>query len=339
MRVLITGGAGYIGGMLVARFLKESQVEGVFSFDFEACPEELSHNKKLIWFSGDLADQNWIPKAEAFNPDVVIHTAFKIRQGYGRKLADQERFNLRGSKNVFEFCFNHQVKKLVYFSSISAYGAYSTNSISRRLNESDPLKESKFVYGLHKKEVEEDLRSLYEHYNEKLKSGQISFLPQVLVVRPSSISGPRAKSTYSRFGLLDILTRRLPFIPSIRPGLVRQFVHEDDIEDAVAFLVFESIPGAYEIFNLSSNEILTDRDIGKLFSKPVIKVPQWLAKIILIFTWHLSRGKIPVPPEAVRFLAYPIPVDGTKINHCGFQYRYSSTGALLGEKGRYKSNG
>lgn len=338
MKIFITGGAGYVGGMLVERFLRSANFEGVFVVDRQEPPEELRRQPKLQWARADLADSSWQAKAEAFGPDVVVHCAFLIRQGYGNKFNDQERSNLEGSRNVFNFCFSHPVKKFIHFSSISAYGAYPENSLTRRFREGDPLREQAFIYGLHKRLTEEDLRQLWQKEKLRFEKGERKEpLPQIFVVRPSSISGPRGQNTKKRFGLLKMLRERFPFVPVARPELVRQFVHEDDVEDAILFLVEKIIPREYEILILSAPEIITGRDMAQLLGKVRLPLPRFLVKMLFVLAWHLSQGRIPTPPENMRFYAFPIVVDGSKINRFGFQYRYSSEDALLAKKGRYLS--
>ncbi len=335
LRVLITGGAGYVGRMLVERCLRDSRVDQVCVIDTSACPDNLE-SKNLLWIRANLADTNWQGKAAAFTPQVVIHTAFRIRQAYGSKFIEQERSNIQGSKNIFDFCFQQPVKKLIYFSSVSAYGAFRTNSLSYRFNEEDPLRETRFAYGAHKRFVEDQLRVLWLQEKKKAeRAGSVSSLPQVIVVRPASISGPRTQEGKGRSGLLGMLGHSFPVIFVARPDLVRQFVHEDDIEDATVFLALDSVPGEYEVFNLAPDDYLVSREMARLLGKFRVVLPRTLVKAGFGALWHFTRGRIPTPPEGVYSYAFPILVDGSKITRIGFRYRYRSPDSLLAAVGRY----
>ncbi len=328
--IMITGAAGYVGAMLCHQFSKSPELEKIIAIDMHTMPEILKDNKKIIWITANLADGIWKIPALINKPEVVIHCAWQIKELYGEETL-QERLNIESSRALFEFCFkNAFVKKLVHFSTISSYGAYEDNTLERRFTEADPLREDESLYGLQKRLVEEELREMYEK-SDKTK--------QVVILRPSSITGPRGRGMESKkVGLLNILKNVLPFIPAGSREWCRQYVHEDDITDAVAMFTFggERFGVGYEVFILSPNDYILAADMAKLFGKSVIYIPPALIRFAFFLAWNLSGGKIPTSRGGWRFFCYPIPVDGAKITKkYGFEYSYTSRDALEKEEGRY----
>ncbi|MDO8493038.1 MAG: NAD-dependent epimerase/dehydratase family protein [bacterium] len=328
--IMITGAAGYVGAMLCHQFSKSPDLKKIIAVDMQTIPAILKDNKKIIWITANLADSIWKIPALINKPEVVIHCAWQIKELYGKREL-QDRLNTESTRAVFEFCFkNSFVKKIIHFSTISSYGAYSDNSLDRPFSEADELRESEALYGLQKKIVEEDLKKLYED-SDKSK--------QVVILRPSSVTGPRGRSMESKkVGLLNILKNVLPFIPVGSGKWCRQYVHEDDITDAVGMFTFggEKFGTGYEVFILSPNDYILAIDMAKLFGKSVIWIPPFLIRFAFFLAWHLSSGKVPTSKGGWRFFCYPVPVDGSLITKkYGFEYSYTSHEALEKEEGRY----
>ncbi len=330
--IMITGAAGYVGAMLCHQFSRSPDLEKIIAIDMNPMPALLKDNKKIIWITANLADNIWKIPAKINKPEVVIHCAWQIKELYNEQ-ALQDRLNMESSRAVFDFVFkNDFVKKLIYFSTISSYGAFVENDLGHLFTEDDALSEEESMYGNQKRIIENDLRKLYET-SDKTK--------RVVIFRPSSITGPRGRSMESKkVGLLNILKNVLPFIPVGSDKWVRQYVHEDDVTDAVAMFTFGDPSGqkhsGYETYILSPNDLIFAKDMGMLFNKTVIKIPPILIRFAFFIAWHLSQGKIPTSRGGWRFFCFPIPVDGSKISReCGFEYSYSSREALEKEDGRY----
>lgn len=328
--IMITGAAGYVGAMLCHQFSKSPDLEKIIAVDMLTMPAILKDNKKIVWITANLSENIWKIPALINKPEVVIHCAWQIKELYG-KSDIQKKLNIDSSRAVFDFVFkNSFVKKFIYFSTISSYGAYPENSLDRLFTEEDELREVESLYGLQKKIIEEDLRDLYEQ-SDKNK--------QIYVLRPSSITGPRGRGMESKkVGLLNILKNVLPFIPVGSYKWCRQYVHEDDITDAVAMFTFngKKIGSCYETYILSPNDLILASDMARVFNKPIIKVPPILIRFAFYLAWHLSGGKVPTSYGGWRFFCYPIAVDGSLITKkYGFEYSYTSRDALEKDEGRY----
>ncbi|MDP3784888.1 MAG: NAD-dependent epimerase/dehydratase family protein [bacterium] len=325
MKIFITGASGYIGGMLAERFLEDSKVEGVIALDMKPPPARFSlKHPKLSWINHNLGDSGWEEKVlKIFTPDVIIHAAYVIRQGYGAQRAWQIKSNITAAERVFDFAFQNKIKRLIHFSTVASYGALASNSTGKRFKEEDPFVEASYLYGVDKKVIEEKLQALYTKAHPAT---------QVLVVRPSAVTGPRGQFMFRRFGLL-LVKKGLPFIPLTGKDSARQFVHEDDVFEAIQFMAKDGIPGAYEVFNLASPDFFLLKDMARELGKISVKIPMILGKLTFGFLWHVTRGRIPTVPAGINSYTYPIIVDGSKITRFGFKYNYSGHEALKAARG------
>lgn len=342
--LFITGAAGYVGAMLCNELSKRDDVDRIIGLDVEPMPELLAHNPKIAWIQANTADASWQEEVRTAAPDVVIHTAWHIREMYGRR-NEQWRWNVEGSQNVFRLALSlPSVARLVYFSTASIYGAYADNTIEHRFTEDEPMREEEYIYGVEKRKVEEILK---EEVGKAQRDGLV-----VSVVRPAAITGPRGRFSRVRFGLQSALAGKLTgnifyrlvsllvsYVPAT-PWWVRQFIHEDDVADIVALLALDpQVRHAYEVFNIAPpGEAVLAPHMAEAVGKKVLMVRPWMVRLAFFFFWHLSRGKVPNGPGVWRFYSYPIVMDGSKLTRrYGYEYQYDSQTAFRSTRGRYES--
>jgi nucleoside-diphosphate-sugar epimerase len=344
--IFIVGGAGYIGEMLCDLFDARTDVRQVISLDKEPQSPYAKKFTKVIHIQRNMADGGWEEEVAKYEPDTVIHTAWQIRAMYGRK-DEQWRWNVDGSDKVFDFAFTQpSVKKLVYFSTASSYSARRDNSFTHRFTEAEGFRDDDYIYAKEKKVTEEHLRSKFEQAQKEGRS-----VPQIFIVRPAAITGPRGRYMRIRFGLQSalqgtlkgglvnkIVTTLTSFVPATDTW-VRQFIHEDDVADIVTKFTFEDLDGSYEVFNITPpGEPVYAKDMAAAVGKKILKIQPWMARLAFFFFWHATRGKIPTCPGSWRFYSYPVVMDGTRLTtRYGYNYKYLSTDAFRYTDGRYES--
>ena len=116
MKVLITGGNGFIGKNLTNELLKKNYKVRVFDNK-----RENKLPKQVEFIQGDLRNKEKVNKATK-DIDYVFH---KAAVAINRSLEFPEEsldINLKGSFNVFESCLKNKVKKIIFSSSASVYG-------------------------------------------------------------------------------------------------------------------------------------------------------------------------------------------------------------------------
>jgi nucleoside-diphosphate-sugar epimerase len=328
MNVLITGAAGYIGTMLIERLARSDSIDKIYGLDMRDRPPRCDNCDKLSWIRADVSEDGWIEQIDRRAIDVVVHCAYQIRQLYGGREKQQEHWNVNGARKVFEFALSSpHVRRLVHLSTISAYGALSTNASDRPLTEDSPLHEDAYLYGVQKKRVED----LVWHIFRRLRPSA-----HVVVLRLASVSGPRGRFGLNRYGLLSTIAGRFPFLVCGRADWGRQYLHEDDLIDVLSTFVHLPPAAGYEVFNVSPPDFLDASTIGRLFKKPVLPLPPVLLRALFALLWHGTRGAVTTPGGAWKFLSYPLRVDGSRLQRAyGCQYRYSSLQALMAREGQY----
>lgn len=344
MNICITGAAGYVGGMLCDQFSKRDDVEYIVAIDKDPQPSLLEGNDKVVWINANTADDTWQGAVAQYAPTVLVNCAWQIREMYGNQ-AEQWRWNIEGCNNVYDFVFGHSsIKRFVHFSTVSSYGAYHTNTLDY-ITEERPFTENSYLYGVEKRVAEENLEKKYK----EARQSQID-TPQVFIIRPQAITGPRGRYMFERFGLLAALQGGNGAIPGFVKRLVsvvpvthkwwsRQFIHEDDVCDIVSMFTFrDDLVGEYEAFNIGSDSYVDAATMSHLTGKRIVRIPAFVARVLYWCLWHGTRGRVPTAHGGWRFYTYPVVVSGKKLTDMhGYHYRCTGPEALGFTNGRYES--
>jgi UDP-glucose 4-epimerase len=266
LTVAVTGPTGEIGLPLMAELESDAAVGAVRGMARRAFDPAEEGWKKVAYRRGDILDRGSL--AALFDgADVVVHLAFAI-------FGDRERtrrINLEGSREVFAGAVAAGVTRLVYTSSVAAYGFHS--EAPRLLSEEDPAHGSRdFYYSAQKAELELALA-------EALAGSGV----EAYVFRPSIVAGPRATMLLrqtvkaTRLGdplpALRRLAGRLPLPAPVLPdgGVPVQLVHHDDVATALAAAVGGAgAPGPY---NLAGEGEVGISDIAAALGWHSLRVP------------------------------------------------------------------
>lgn len=178
MKILVTGGAGFIGSNLVDELIKQSHE--VLVIDNLSTGNKANLNPKAKFFELDIADNKLAEVFTAEKPEIIFHLAAQIdvRKSVADPVWDAQQ-NILGSINLLENCKNHGVKKVIFSSTGGAiYG--DTDKIPT--NEEHPALPIS-PYGIAKLTIEK-----YLHYYQTVFG-----LPYV-ILRYSNVYGPRQNS-------------------------------------------------------------------------------------------------------------------------------------------------
>lgn len=164
MRILVTGGAGYIGSHTCVELLDaEYELTVVDNFD-NSKPESLRRIEKLAdksihFFEADLLDVDNLTAAFQAHPvDAVIHfAAYKAVGESVEKPMMYYQNNVAGTMNLMQVMAANGCKNLVYSSSCTVYGEPQQTPIT----EEHPTAEAESPYGWSKLMTEQIMRDVY----------------------------------------------------------------------------------------------------------------------------------------------------------------------------------
>lgn len=233
MKILITGGAGYIGTGLAYKLAENNQVNEIIIYDNLSRPNfnlfigvQKFQNGKIRFVEGELLDSRSLRKVLK-EVDVVYHLAAKAITPFADQNAHLfEQTNHWGTAELVYAIeeilsgSNHRISKLFYTSSISVYG-----SGSEEVDVDSPVNPRTF-YGISKLRGEEHVQRLF------------SKLPSY-IVRCGNVYG------YSKSMRFDAVINKFMFDANYKKRISingdgkqhRSFIHIDRISSALANLL------------------------------------------------------------------------------------------------------
>ncbi|HEX8491212.1 MAG TPA: NAD-dependent epimerase/dehydratase family protein [Pyrinomonadaceae bacterium] len=241
MKVLITGGAGFIGSHLADKLLERGDQVLVVDNYATGRRDNLTPRDNLIVVEGTIADTELVDELfDEFKPDVVVHAAAAYRDP--DDWAEDARTNVLGTANVMLAAKRVRPQRLIYFQTALGYGL---KPIEQPITLNHPLKPEGSSYAISKTAGE-----------EYVELGGIDFLSFRLAnaYGPRNLSGP-LPTFYHR-----LTTGKPCFVMDTR----RDFVFIDDLVS----VVMKAIDGQGEAgyYHISSG---ADYSIKELFDATV----------------------------------------------------------------------
>lgn len=253
MKLLVTGGAGFIGSHLLQLLVQDADIETVVLDNLSS--GSYSHVPGSIRLvEGDICDKNIDELFAAEHFDAVIHLAAQTMVPYSLEHPDEDcNTNLMGIINILECCRKHGVKSVVFSSSAAIYG----DNLNVPLKESErPLPTS--FYGLTKMASEHYLRLYHDLYGIN-----------TTVLRFANVYGER-QGDGGEGGVISIFCKLLaagkPVTVFGNGEQTRDFVYAGDI--AKALLKAVSLEGHHTI-NISTQEETSLNQLLEAFRKAV----------------------------------------------------------------------
>jgi UDP-glucuronate 4-epimerase len=256
MRVLVTGGAGFIGSHVVRRLL-DSRHEVVSLDDFNDYydPSIKRTNASAVpearLVEGDIRDERALERALDPRPDAVIHLA--ARAGVRPSLEQPDLYasvNIAGTFALLEACRRHGVPKFVFASSSSIYG--DAEKVPFREDLADPRPVS--PYGVTKQAGEQAVR-LY-HRLHGLRTSALRFF---------TVYGPRQRPDMAihKFARLILEGKQVPLFGD--GTTLRDYTY---IDDAVGGILgaLERDDG-FEVYNIGESRTVGLSDLVELLEK------------------------------------------------------------------------
>jgi UDP-glucose 4-epimerase len=319
LTVAITGPTGDIGRALVHALERSRAIGEIRGMARRPIDPEYGF-KRLEYRQGNVLDEGDVERFVA-GADVVVHLAFIILGSH----EETRSINLEGSRNVFQAAIACGAKRLVYASSVAAYGFHTDNP--QPLTEDVPPRgTSEFYYSAQKAELERLLAGLTAGVDI-----------DTYVFRPCIVAGPDAllmvdNIPYVRISeqlpgavrrLFDVVPMLKPVIPD--PGVPYQLVHHDDVATAIrAAIQGRGEPGVY---NLAGDGELTISELASEMDYYALPVPELAVDATAAITARLPF----MPPEAAWIQAFRVPAimdTGKARKQLGWRPKHSGRDAL-----------
>ncbi|MFA6587821.1 MAG: NAD-dependent epimerase/dehydratase family protein [Patescibacteria group bacterium] len=251
MKILVTGGAGFIGSHLVDALILKG--EEVLIVDDLSTGKKEFINPKAIFYQGDIRDDKTQEEIKNFKPEVVFHLAAQksVRDSLRKPSYDAD-INIIGILKLLETCFSTGIKKFVF---ASTGGAMYGEGVELPAKETE-LATPESPYGLAKLTSEKYLELL----------GKLNNL-QYTVLRLSNVYGPR-QDPYGEAGVVAIFCKRAIAKETLFVNgdgkQTRDYVY---VQDVVRAFLAAIENGKNEVYNISTRKELSVLGIIELIKK------------------------------------------------------------------------
>lgn len=310
LTVAITGPTGDIGRALLRALDSAPEVDRVLAMarrPFDPAEHGLT---KTEYRQGDVLERSQLDGLFA-EADVIVHLAFVIIGGF----AETERVNMKGSRNVFEAAVAAGAKRLIYASSVAAYGFHEDNPL--------PLTE------------ELTPRGTERHYYSSQKAKLEGILEDVLadtsthpyVFRPCIVAGPDALALLENIPYIQLrglvgqgpgplsgaILQAAQQIPALKPvlpdpGVPFQLVHHDDVASAMlAAILGQGPPGVY---NLAGPGEIRMSDLAQALGWYSVPVPKVALDSLSELVARLPM--LPAQAQWIESIRVPVLMDSAK---------------------------
>ena len=279
MKILITGASGFIGSFIVEEALRRGFE--TWAAVRKSSSREWLKDERINFIELNLSSKAQLVeqlKGKAF--DYVVHAA-----GVTKCLnkADFRRINTEGTKNLVDALIETgmPLKRLVFVSSLSVFGAIKEQQPYEEIRESD-MPQPNTEYGRSKLAAEQYLDSLG------------SRIPYI-ILRPTGVYGPKEKDYF-------IMAKSIKQHSDFAVGYRQQditFVYVEDVVQAI-FLALEKGENGRKYF-LSDGQVYQSATFSKLIHEALgrpwwirLTVPEWVLRIVTFCGEYTGRmtGKV-----------------------------------------------
>ncbi len=251
-KILITGGAGFIGSHLADRFINDNY--NISVIDDLSGGFKRNLNKKTEFYECDLRDQKRTDEIiSKIKPEIVYHLAANAAENKAQfSPIDITTRNFNTFINTFVSSLRNGMKRIIVTSSIAVYGALQTP-----FKENDKP-EPEDLYGISKLMMEESLKVLSRVHGF-----------EYIITRPHNVYGPRQNMTDPYRNVVAIFMNSLlkgePYYIYGDGNQRRCFSYIDDVIDALYKCSFENVSGM--TFNVGADKDYTLNELSEAIQK------------------------------------------------------------------------
>ena len=306
-RIAVTGASGFFGRHLVSHLAGLEQVESILAMDIRQPAPEFG--EKVIFVQRDVRAPIEQILVE-HGVQAVYHLAYVVRPP--RDVVEARTINVDATAALLRACTAAGIKRFVYPSSATVYGAHAENA--EPFTETDePKPNPGFHYSIDKVAAE----SLIERWAAETDDAV------AITYRGCPVLGPDTEN----FILNTLKMRWLPVPAFANPSM--QFLHIDDQTAAFDVALTADTGG---IYNIAGGGAVEWRKMISMFGNRPVPVPARLLQLMTAATW-LLRLQNRSPGNGVNFIRYPWTISTDLIKtRLGWTPEYTSEQALLAVK-------
>ena len=255
MKILITGGAGFIGSHIQDACIESGHIVAILD-NFRSGKKENIHPKSTL-FEVDIKDSQEVLKAfEKFRPEAVFHLAAQNEVPYSMEhpLEDLQA-NIVGTFNLLEAAKITGVKKIIYSNTGGAYyGEVPETDLP--ITEDHPVKFPTSFYGVSKATAEQYLKLYAQVFG-------ISYVS----LRYSNVYGPRQAGN-KEAGIVAIFTTKM--LDGVIPTINGDGTHTRDyvfVSDVVSANMLALNYPHNDYFNISTSTEISNNKVYETLSQ------------------------------------------------------------------------
>lgn len=282
MKVLITGGAGYVGTKLVKHLVSNPEIEKVIVYDNLSkahynffLGKAYEHKEKIQSVRGDILDTRQLKKLMK-DADVVVHLAAIVTTPFANTDPHfYEQVNHWGTAEVVYCAEESDISKFIYLSSTSVYGA------SDKVSDETTTPSPSTFYGISKLRGEEHVNRLAEKKNAiNIRGGNVYGYSKSM----------RFDAVINRFMFDANFTNRIQINGNGKQS--RAFIHVDYLCAALSQAITKEVPsGTYN---------LVDKNLQILDLVDVLK--EIYPTLEFLFTnQHMNLRELKINPDSKLF--------------------------------------
>ncbi len=302
-RILVTGLGTFWGGRVAQRLEAEDDVDVIIGLDTRS-PTVPLERTEYVRCNEDYSILSRIVRAAQI--DTIVHT-FLVVDSTQMRSKTMHEINVIGTMNLFAAAAvaGSSVRNILVKSSTLVYGSdprdpvWATEDTKRNAPPRTRVERNLLEVGGYVRDFAVD-------------NPHVS----VSLLRFSNVVGPTIETPMTK-------ALQLPLVPSIFGFDPRfQFTHEDDVIRAILHVLDNRIAG---IYNVAGDGLLPWSEVAGICGKRTIPMPPVATSLA---AGPLRRVGVDLPPELLTLLRYGRGIDNSRLKKTGFEYEYTSAGAV-----------
>ncbi len=316
MNYILFGGTGFIGTHLIHLLQKEvvGSDDKIYALDIVMPGEEgvvpgvVERIEGVEYIRCDV--RRPISLAIATTEEDIIFNLAAVHRTPGHEDKEYFETNIYGAEHVTAYADEHNIRKILFTSSIAPYGAAET------LKEETTLPTPNTPYGISKLVAEK----IHEKWQVKDSNRELT------IVRPGIVFG---KGEHGNFTRLYWGIRKRYFMYTGRRDTIKGGIY---VKDLVGFFKYRMIDNSYpgvDIFNCTFDPAYTIEQICETIKtstdmqRHIPQIPGKLLMFAASVIGPLGGKKVGIHPARVKKLMISTNISGKKLMNSGYQFQYS----------------